>query len=116
MEGVVLPGCHAQGLVHDPHGVLIPVTTNGSYREKDIARMLIPMTVFRTVIEMRIGAGMGKTKRPHAPITLHNNSEAAPGRKGGVFRVESGHPLTDPGTKLDGSFISIQSPSKLTFL
>ena len=37
------------------------------------------------------------------------------GRKGGSFRVDTGQPFTDPGTKLDGSFISIHNPSNWTF-
>ena len=45
---------------------------------------------------------------------MHANSNL-PGRKGGELYVDRGHPSVDPGIKLEGSFMSIQSPSKLIF-
>lgn len=33
------------------------------------------------------------------------------GRKGGVFKLELGQPLIEPGIKFDGSFMSIHRPS-----
>ncbi len=51
-------------------------------------------------------------------LHIYNVTTYALGRNGGVFNEEEGHGGTDvePGTKLDGSFISIHRPSNLTFL
>ena len=46
---------------------------------------------------------------------LHVFMQHLPGRKGGELYSETGHPSVEPGMKFEGSFMSIQSPSKLIF-